>query len=91
MCHCGDAATFLGPVGAADLARWPQAAEAIRASLSASWSTSLTDGFMTRLDRNGQPTGYLFQCRACHEFIGTRRLHLRVSLIRGQWVPADRA
>jgi uncharacterized protein len=70
MFHCGDAATFLGPVGAPDLARWPQASAAIRAGLPPEWPTASVDDFMAHLNRHGQPTGYLFMCRKCHEYLG---------------------
>ncbi|RAO04360.1 UPF0167 protein [Micromonospora noduli] len=29
------------------------------------WSSEETDEFLHRLDRNGEPTAYLFQCLHC--------------------------
>ncbi len=68
--HCSTAAVFLGPVGATDLQRWPQAAAAIRTALPQEWPTNMVEEFMDSLDRHSQRTGYLFSCRVCHTYRG---------------------
>lgn len=66
LVHCGDAAVFLGRVGAAALAQHPDAVEHLRADLG--WGGADEPGFgrfLSALDADGQPTGYLFRCRVC--------------------------
>jgi uncharacterized protein CbrC (UPF0167 family) len=64
--HCGDAAAFLGAAGAAELADLPDALEALRAEARGSrWSPGETDEYLAALDRDGQPTAYLFRCLVC--------------------------
>jgi uncharacterized protein len=68
--HCGDAAAFLGAMGARELrALEPGAVEAIRASTGldegATW-----DEFFAALDRDGSPRAYVFRCLHCGQFGG---------------------
>jgi uncharacterized protein len=68
--HCGDAAAFLGAMGAPELrALEPGAVEAIRASTGldegATW-----DEFFAALDRDGSPRAYVFRCLHCGQFGG---------------------
>ncbi|AJE41009.1 CbrC family protein [Streptomyces nodosus] len=57
LTHCGDAAAYLGRVGTEELARYPEAAQNLRATLG--------ETFFASLDADGQPTAYLFRCRVC--------------------------
>ncbi len=73
MVHCDDAAIFLGPVGAPELARFPAGAtEALRDDLATStrWPAAEIAGYISSLQSDGMPTGYLFQCRHCETFLG---------------------
>ena len=64
MAHCEDAAMFLGPVGAVELASLPQqATDALIAGLG-------SGQFVADLDRDVSPTGYLFRCRQCFSYLG---------------------
>ncbi|WP_101789142.1 CbrC family protein [Nonomuraea indica] len=64
--HCGDGAAFLGPVGAAKLAAFPDARETLRFEHSTGgWSPEQVDDFLAALDEDGDPTAYLFRCRTC--------------------------
>ncbi|MFK0295613.1 CbrC family protein [Streptomyces sp. NPDC090442] len=64
--HCGDGAMFLGPAGAAELAPFPDALEMLRRELSEwEWPTDQVEHYLSSLDKNGQPTAYLFRCRVC--------------------------
>ena len=59
--HCDDAAAFLGRVGYAELVEYGEAAfEAI----------IYPEELMETLDKDGSPTGYLFQCRHCGRYLG---------------------
>lgn len=65
--HCGDAAEFQGPVGAGELANFPDALECVRLDVChwGGWSTEQVDGYLRSLSKEGQPTAYLFRCRHC--------------------------
>lgn len=64
--HCGDAAEFHGAVGAVELIGLPDAVEDLRSRLSGgAWSAEAVDGYLRALDKDGQPTAYLFRCRHC--------------------------
>jgi hypothetical protein len=65
LVHCQDGAAFLGAVGAAELADYPEARESLRLELS-SWPVHQADEYLNALTADGQPTAYLFQCRACY-------------------------
>lgn len=64
--HCGDGAAFLGAVGAAELAAYPDALAFLRGEI-ASWGWAVADiaRYLAALHRDGQPTAYLFRCRVC--------------------------
>ncbi|EME96330.1 CbrC family protein [Streptomyces mobaraensis] len=66
LSHCGDAAAFLGPVGSAELAAYPDALDALRREAVAwQWSADEIERYLGSFDREGQPTAYLFRCRVC--------------------------
>jgi uncharacterized protein CbrC (UPF0167 family) len=68
--HCADAAAFLGRVGFEELKVFGSSAvEAIRDD------TGLSDQddwekFFEKLDKNGSPSAYLFQCLHCEQYGG---------------------
>jgi uncharacterized protein CbrC (UPF0167 family) len=62
LSHCGDGAAFLGRVGAAELAAYPDAVADIRLGLG---HRDGADHFLAALDKDGEPTAYLFRCRVC--------------------------
>jgi uncharacterized protein CbrC (UPF0167 family) len=64
LVHCGDGAAFLGAVGAAELAEYPDAVESLRLELS-SWPEPQVDSYIKALTKDDQPTAYLFRCRVC--------------------------
>ncbi|MEU7162445.1 CbrC family protein [Streptomyces chrestomyceticus] len=66
LVHCGDGAAFLGPVGARELAGYPDAVEALRQE-TAGWGGSADDveRYLAALDKDGWATAYLFRCRSC--------------------------
>ncbi|MFF3334067.1 CbrC family protein [Streptomyces sp. NPDC002888] len=66
LLHCGDGAAFLGRVGAAELADHPDAVEAMRQEMSG-WGrpAERTEHYLGALDKDDQPTAYLFRCRVC--------------------------
>ncbi len=68
--HCGDAAQFIGPAGAADVARHgPVTLEHLRVDLG--WEPGERfDAYVRSLDAEGQPTAYLFKCLRCGEVGG---------------------
>ncbi|MEU1390798.1 MULTISPECIES: CbrC family protein [unclassified Nonomuraea] len=64
--HCGDGAAFLGAVGASELVAHPDAREMLRFEQSTGgWSSGQVEEFLAALDKDGNPTGYLFRCRNC--------------------------
>jgi uncharacterized protein CbrC (UPF0167 family) len=64
--HCGDGAAFLGVVGRQELDRFPDALEDLRRDHDASgWSADEVEESLAALDKDGQPTAYLFRCRHC--------------------------
>jgi uncharacterized protein len=62
--HCGDGAVFLGVVGAKELEGDESALQSLRDEL-AGWSATAIDHYLGALDKDGQPTAYLFECRKC--------------------------
>jgi uncharacterized protein CbrC (UPF0167 family) len=67
---CGDGAEFLGPMGAKQLAAiGPAAIEAIRTGGEWERGKQWEDHFRA-LDREGEPTAYLFRCLTCHRYGG---------------------
>ena len=63
--HCGDAAEFHGLVGAEELAGFPDAVQHLRSALSRPWSLADVEVYLRALNKDGQPTAYLFRCRHC--------------------------
>ncbi|MFC5722769.1 CbrC family protein [Streptomyces gamaensis] len=64
--HCGDGAAFLGAVGTPELANYPDAVEMLRQEAHDwGWSPEEVDHHLSTLDKDGQPTAYLFRCRVC--------------------------
>lgn len=64
--HCGDAAAFLGPVGASEVADLPDALDALRNEYRGyDWPADKIEEFILTLDRNGLATAYLFRCLSC--------------------------
>ena len=67
--HCADAAAFLGRVGYKELIGYGRKAiKAIRNDTGLSGQSWIE--FMLRLDKDGSPTAYLFQCLHCHQYGG---------------------
>jgi uncharacterized protein CbrC (UPF0167 family) len=68
--HCGDAGAFLGRVGYKELVGFgPQAIQAIQDDTGLADEDEWED-FLERLDRDGSPTAYLFQCLHCGAYGG---------------------
>jgi uncharacterized protein len=64
--HCGDAAAFLGPAGWRELESYPDAIDALRHEHDAySWTADQTKTYLASLDKEGEPTAYVFRCRHC--------------------------
>lgn len=69
MFHCGDGAAFIGVVGAKELQAYPDAVEMLRHEHDEyGWPEEQVEQYLSAMDKDGQPTGYLFECRHC----GTR-------------------
>ena len=66
LSHCGDGAEFLGRAGAVELAAYPDALADIRLGLR---QRDGADRFLAALDKDGQPTAYLFRCRVCRTHV----------------------
>jgi len=67
--HCGDAAEFLGPVGYEELmTHGSQAISAIKDEIA--FDGEEWDQYFGSLDKDGEPTAYLFRCRHCGLFGG---------------------
>ncbi|HCT75297.1 MAG TPA: hypothetical protein DGG94_06955 [Micromonosporaceae bacterium] len=68
--HCNDGAQFIGPMGADELAGYPDAIESICEELSEfRWDAELVAEYLARLSKNGQPTAYVFRCRHCQTHV----------------------
>jgi uncharacterized protein CbrC (UPF0167 family) len=66
LVHRGDAAAFLGLAGAAELTRYPDAIETLRQEIIGwGWPRAEIENYVNSLDKDDQPTAYLFQCRVC--------------------------
>jgi uncharacterized protein len=64
--HCGDGAAFLGLAGRADLEPYPDALEELRGEQAGwGWPEAEIEEYVAALDKEGQPTAYLFRCRHC--------------------------
>lgn len=67
LAHCGDAMVFLGPMGYAELTElgadaWRAVTEELRAE---GWDAAELDRYVRSLERDGEPTAYVFRCRHC--------------------------
>ncbi|WP_370424097.1 CbrC family protein (plasmid) [Streptomyces sp. QH1-20] len=68
--HCGDGAAFLGVVGAAELAAHPDALETLQAETAGwGWPPDQAEHYLSSLDKDDQPTAYLFRCRSCAAYL----------------------
>ncbi|WP_225830477.1 CbrC family protein [Streptomyces sp. NK08204] len=64
--HCGDGTAFLGVAGARELAAYPDAVGQLRRECAEwAWDAAATEDFLAALDKDGQPTAFLFRCRVC--------------------------
>ncbi|MFF1719079.1 CbrC family protein [Streptomyces sviceus] len=61
LTHCGDGAEFLGLAGAKELEKYPDAVDHLRQR----WPDDRFYDFLASLDKDDQPTAYLFRCRVC--------------------------
>jgi uncharacterized protein CbrC (UPF0167 family) len=69
---CDDAAAFLGLAGAKELRRdFPKALPAVKEYLREEFDLSGEElkEFLESLDKDDQPTAYVFQCLHCHNFL----------------------
>ncbi|MFG2464139.1 CbrC family protein [Streptomyces canus] len=66
LTHCGDGAEFLGLAGAKELERHPDALDDLRRRCAEwTWPPDEVEDFLGSLDKDDQPTAYLFRCRLC--------------------------
>lgn len=66
MFHCRDGAAFLGVVGRTELEPYPDALEMLRHEHDEyGWPQEQVEDYIASLDKEGQPTAYLFECRHC--------------------------
>lgn len=66
LLHCGDGAAFLGRAGAVELAAHPDALAMLAQEVRGwGWPPDRAEEFLGALDKDGQPTAYLFRCRLC--------------------------
>ncbi|MEV5545466.1 CbrC family protein [Streptomyces sp. NPDC052309] len=67
MYAVGELSSLLRPwCIAAELATVPDAWEELRSEVGAwGWSAEAVESYLGALDKDSQPTGYLFMCRAC--------------------------
>lgn len=72
LAHCDDAAVFLGRVGEPELReRGPDAVEALKSQdRGYGWDEAELERYIGALDRDGEPTGYLFCCTRCAAYLG---------------------
>jgi uncharacterized protein CbrC (UPF0167 family) len=68
--HCGDGAAFLGLAGHKELEPHPDAIDVLRHEHDEhGWSPEEVDEYLAALDKDGQPTAYLFRCRHCGQHL----------------------
>jgi uncharacterized protein CbrC (UPF0167 family) len=72
--HCGDAAEFVGPVGAAELRSIDSSLYRAIAAESGYSGDELAE-YMELLDKDAGPTAYAFQCRICGTWGGYSDMH----------------
>ncbi|MBC9712561.1 CbrC family protein [Streptomyces sp. TRM66268-LWL] len=64
--HCGDGAAYLGPAGYRELQAFPEALAMLREDHQRyGWTQPESEDFLRSLDREGEPTAYLFRCLHC--------------------------
>jgi uncharacterized protein len=64
--HCGDGAAFLGRAGRTELEDYPDALDMLRHEHDGyGWSEDVVAEHLAGLDKDGDATAYLFQCRHC--------------------------
>jgi len=72
LAHCGDAMVFLGPMGYAELLE--VGTEALKAVAEEfedqGWTSGELGRYLRSLERDGEPTAYLFRCRHCRMLRG---------------------
>jgi uncharacterized protein len=69
---CNDAAAFLGLAGADELRRnFPKAIPAVKDYIRDEYDVAGSElkEFFDSLDKEGQPTAYVFQCLHCQKFL----------------------
>jgi hypothetical protein len=69
---CGDAAAFLGRAGVKELRQnFPDAIPAVHHHLEEDYGLSGSDleEFFDGLDKDGQPSAYIFRCLACQKYL----------------------
>lgn len=72
--HCGDAAEFISPVGAAELRSLdPRLYKAI--AEESGFSGEELSSYMVSLDKDAGPTAYAFRCRVCGAWGGYSDIH----------------
>jgi len=72
--HCGDAAAFLGPSGAAELrSMWAAALPALQADVG--YTGTDWEEYVESLDRERGPTAYVFRCHHCGQLGGYSDCH----------------
>jgi uncharacterized protein CbrC (UPF0167 family) len=70
MFHCCDAAVFLGPVGAVELAAYSDAMATLRKECDdRGWPPKEREEYLAALSKSGEATAYLFRCRHCDTHI----------------------
>jgi len=68
--HCSDAAAFLGPVGASEVANYPEALDMLSHEHDEyGWTPEHTATYLKSLRRDNSPTAYLFRCLACSHYL----------------------
>jgi uncharacterized protein CbrC (UPF0167 family) len=72
LAHCDDAMVFLGPMGYEELrAVGQEAARAVTEEFRVEgWSPGEIDRYVESLERDGEPTAYVFRCRRCRMIRG---------------------
>jgi uncharacterized protein len=71
LCCCGDAAAFLGPMGAADLRKLPPAIQAVKRHLRDDWDLEGEElqEIFDALTKDDMPTAYVFRCLHCARYL----------------------
>jgi uncharacterized protein CbrC (UPF0167 family) len=68
--HCSDGAVFLGRAGRIELEPHPEAIEVLRHEHDEyGWSPEQVDDYLASLNKDDQPTAYLFRCRHCGQHL----------------------